>query len=640
MPPVSSRTTSRSVPSRISRLSGLASSSEANGLTGRRLAKSPSPSRIPSRPCSGRGLAGSVVSHCGPPTAPRRMASAARQPARVSSGSGEPVASIAAPPIRYSENVKPSSALSTSTVEATTSGPIPSPGRRAMWALMAAVSLSAPAPAAAQGLDQTCLLPLTKSEPATVNVAYPDDSAAYYSGAYQLVPGTRIRIHGRFPHARYMSFNVYDAAQRPVDGLAGVAIKPDAGSGNPFAFGAERTFDKRDYTVFIDTGPKPAKRAPNTLYTGTGQNGAPNASGTFIYRIYIPDKGLDDTGGVGLPTVTVEPADGSASGGSAPSPCTSVEKPKAQGVNDAVAQQALPDRPSSPSQHPKWRKFVNVASSVGIGVTGSPTVGPVDLDQAGGSGGFLSNLDNAYVSSFIDRSGGKVVITRFLAPTFPDTRPPAARMPDGQLRYWSVCTNDPATQRFVACANDDRSVVAPDGFVTFVVSTPEQRPANATRACFVNWLPWGPDSRGLMIYRNMLPRADFAQSIQRAKVDHEVDTMGEYFPRSLYLADKKAFEARGCSYAAAAPPTIITRPSRSCSSRRTVQVTGPRGARRATVRVGPRLRRVRVRGRRVLVDMRGLPRGRYRVTIRAGRRVLRRTYLTCTPKARRKAFPN
>src|SRR3954452_7458155 len=499
-----------------------------------------------------------------------------------------------------------------------------------------------PARAGAQsGVDETCSLTLTKFDPATVNVAYPDDSAQYYSAAYQLAPGTRIRVHGRFPHARYMSFNAYDAAQRPLDGLSDVVIKPDPGSGDPFVFGAERTFEQRDYTVFIDTGPKPAQRAPNTIYTGTGQNGAPNTSGTFIYRIYIPDKGLDDTGGVGLPTVTVEPADGSASGGGAPSPCTSVEKPKAQGVNDAVAQQALPDRPSSPSQHPKWRKFVNVASSVGIGVTGSPTVGPIDLDQAGGSGGFLSNLDNAYVSSFIDRSGGKVVITRFLARTFPDTRPPAARMPAGELRYWSVCTNDPPTQRFVACANDDRSVVAPDGFVTYVVSTPANRPANATRSCFVNWLPWGPDARGLMIYRNMLPRADFAESIQRAKVDHEVDTMGEYFPRSLYLADKKAFEARGCSYAAAAPPTIIThRPSKSCSSRRTVHVTGPRGVRRATVRVGPRQRRVRVRGRRVLVDMRGLPRGRYSVTIRAGRRVLRRTYLTCTPKARRKAFPN
>src|SRR4051812_49896148 len=179
--------------------------------------------------------------------------------------------------------------------------------RRGLIGIVALAILVVPATARAQGIDQTCALVLTKFDPAVVNVAYPDDSAQYYSGAYQLAPGTRIRIHGRFPHSRYMSFNVYDAAQRPLDGLSDVAIKPDAGSGNPFAFGAERTFDKRDYTVFIDTGPKPAQRAPNTIYTGTGQNGAPNTSGTFIYRIYIPDKGRDDTGGGGLPPGTLQP---------------------------------------------------------------------------------------------------------------------------------------------------------------------------------------------------------------------------------------------------------------------------------------------------------------------------------------------
>ena len=60
MPPVSSRTTSRSVPSTTSRRSGLASSSAATARTGRRLAYRPSALRRPSRPCSGRGALGSV----------------------------------------------------------------------------------------------------------------------------------------------------------------------------------------------------------------------------------------------------------------------------------------------------------------------------------------------------------------------------------------------------------------------------------------------------------------------------------------------------------------------------------------------------------------------------------------------------
>ena len=118
-------------PRSISRRSGLASYSAGSGLTGRRLANSPRPLRSPSRPCSGRGLDGSVVSHFGPPTAASRTASAARQAASVSSVSAVPCASIDAPPNRCSSYSKPApTASSTSTRRAMISGPIPSPGRR------------------------------------------------------------------------------------------------------------------------------------------------------------------------------------------------------------------------------------------------------------------------------------------------------------------------------------------------------------------------------------------------------------------------------------------------------------------------------------------------------------------------------
>lgn len=70
-----------------------------------------------------------------------------------------------------------------------------------------------------------------------------------------------------------------------------------------------------------------------------------------------------------------------------------------------------------------------------------------------------------------------------------------------------------------------------------------------------------------------------------------------------------------------------------CTSKRRVTVTLPRRARSALVRIAGRpARRVRTRGgRRVTVDLRGLPAGRHRVTIRAGRSELRRAYRTCTP---------
>ena len=76
--------------------SGLASASASLGRTGRRFAYNPSPLRRPSSPCSGRGASGSVVSHFGPPTAPRSTASAARHASSTSSVSAVPCSSISA----------------------------------------------------------------------------------------------------------------------------------------------------------------------------------------------------------------------------------------------------------------------------------------------------------------------------------------------------------------------------------------------------------------------------------------------------------------------------------------------------------------------------------------------------------------
>ena len=74
----------------------------------------------------------------GPPTAPKRTASAALAEATVASGRGTPVASIAQPPmscLSYSIS-KPNflaAASNTSTAASTISTPMPSPGSRVIF---------------------------------------------------------------------------------------------------------------------------------------------------------------------------------------------------------------------------------------------------------------------------------------------------------------------------------------------------------------------------------------------------------------------------------------------------------------------------------------------------------------------------
>jgi hypothetical protein len=403
-----------------------------------------------------------------------------------------------------------------------------------------ATAVTAAGTAGGQGVDETCMLALTKSDPATANVAYPDESAIYWVGGYQQVPGTRLRIQGEFPHARYMSFNVYDQAQRPIDAIADEEVVPDHGSRNPFLPRAKRNAKRRSYTLFVDFGPRPestADRARNTLYTGTGQSGAPNVNGALIYRVYIPDRGRDETGGAGIPTVTIEAVDG----GPAPqSACAGVAKPPGAGVNEQFAasdaELPLPGRPAA--DPPAWRKFVNLL------YTASPSEATQEL---GGTGGFFSNVHNAYLATSVSREHGKVLVTRMRAPTFPDTRDGAKRMRRADLRYFSMCENEFASQRFIACRADDQTVVDRRGFATYVMSTPAERPTTATRKCGVTWLPWGPFRTGLLIYRHMLPAAGFEESIQGAEVEREAETMGDYYPVSRYYADADAYDRdAGC----------------------------------------------------------------------------------------------
>src|SRR5690625_1788724 len=99
---------------------------------GRRLANSSNLERICKRPCSGR-MARSILSHLGPPTAPSKIASAARALARALSVRGTPWASMELPPIRSSSKLRSrlnflSVASSILRASVTISGPMPSPG--------------------------------------------------------------------------------------------------------------------------------------------------------------------------------------------------------------------------------------------------------------------------------------------------------------------------------------------------------------------------------------------------------------------------------------------------------------------------------------------------------------------------------
>src|SRR2546421_12222386 len=113
--------------------------------------------------------------------------------------------------------------------------------RRTVVAASLAAALAAPATVHAAGVDQTCELTATRFDPDTVNVLFPDSSAQYWSTHYVSVPGTRIRIDGLFPYARYTSWNAYDPVLSPFAKKSDFELQPHPGSANPLLPWADRT---------------------------------------------------------------------------------------------------------------------------------------------------------------------------------------------------------------------------------------------------------------------------------------------------------------------------------------------------------------------------------------------------------------
>lgn len=397
----------------------------------------------------------------------------------------------------------------------------------------------------------------TRLDPTVLNTLFPDQAANYWNTLLPASPGGTLTIRGIYPHGRYISLTSYDALLRAVDGVNDEHIRPDAGSVNVFSAGADRTVsdNRRHFTVTVVFGQRPATSPDNTLYT-TSADGSHSAANFLVtYRVYRADRGMDITGGEPLPTVTYN----GPGGASFDIPTCQFAEIGPNGINDSIAsggsatsQQVVKFPGTNP---PTWHKFFNLPTGVAQSATDNGYSGTAIGDSLTPyttmlpSGGFLENLDNKYVSTQLSRGYGNIAVIHARLPTFAPTYLGQPRMGSGQLRYWSMCSNDGPTERYYGCLADDQVVTDAHGFYTVVVSTAAGRPANAVPACGVNWLPAGPQSATLMIMRNMLPAPGFAHSIQAARYGHEAQDMGDYYPSTAYMSTAD-FAASGCH-----PPT-------------------------------------------------------------------------------------
>jgi hypothetical protein len=388
---------------------------------------------------------------------------------------------------------------------------------------------------------------------------FPEESATYWLARFNLPEGAELKLTGRYPYGRYMSLNAYSDGA-PTDALSDVLVKADPGSTNPFVAGHPRGRRHRSWAVDVLDEPVPAgARERNTLYAQPSGD----VPIELAYRVYEPDPGRDLTGGTGLPAARVRLADGTVL-----DPAQTCER-----INDAnreITVQTVPaavwkgaraapgcDPATNPAYDPiRWERFFNVDyASLAVISDCTPQGRQARLDMGGDlKGGFYSNRDSAYIYAHLSRLFGPVVVVHGRLPRIPRTWTQPRRMPDAQLRYWSLCTGESrVTARTPDCLADRQVLQRSGRDYTIAVSTSADRPANANRRCGVAWLDWGDrgdgagdPNYGLLIMRNMLVSPDYGRAIQRVtQPGTEASVMGSRFPRAAYTTTEE-FEARGC----------------------------------------------------------------------------------------------
>lgn len=374
----------------------------------------------------------------------------------------------------------------------------------------------------------------------TMNIAYPDTAATYWTMSYALAPDEHLELAGQFPDARYASFITYGPIGGPIDSLTDDEIEPDAGATNPFrpsdgdgttdATGDSYTVQVRsdqqptdetnqigavppdDFEAPATTEPTEGEEPATRMRLGSGGDDA--VEGTVIYRVYLPRDDADPTGGAGLPAVTIVKGD---------------ERTAVPTCEEPGASQAAIDIVNSYD-----RKFDEPPSTP---IFIRPTPNQVNL---------YPNPDNVYVATLLAHEPGRIAVIRGRAPTFPDTRAGDPITGDEQVRFWSMCTNE-ARQRYpvTACASDDEVALDADGWYTFVIATAEDRPEETTATEGATIIDWGStDVAVVLLLRNMVANPSFHEATDAVEPGALTGSMGDYSPTGAYC-DVETFEQGG-----------------------------------------------------------------------------------------------
>lgn len=327
--------------------------------------------------------------------------------------------------------------------------------------------------------DRRCAWPVVY--PKGANYAWPDTNAAYINQAVMIGPNEKVVITGRDPKARYWSITTYNYQDREViDRVNDVTVKR-AKNGS--------------WTVTVS--PQQDPKDPNSLQaapvTLPGEAGSFKNVTIIMYRVYLSERA--GYAGGPLPVVTLHHDN-------------ALQGKKVERLKPCVGDQVKP-----PEDEPVLDEAVGLPSTYFVRAAG---------------GRFYPSYDTSYLAADVPYDPAKILVVTGKAPS----------VKKKEVRYWSLCQNVNVVPLPVVDCASDRDITITHGRYTIAVVTPEQVPV-ADRAKYpgVTFVDWGvlndagAYDPALLLFRNILPNAKFAYSIERVEIGQPATSaMGEYAP--------------------------------------------------------------------------------------------------------------
>lgn len=390
------------------------------------------------------------------------------------------------------------------------------------------------------------------------NMAYPGTEITYWGAKFRTPEGAVLKLHGKYPHARYSSLNAYESSGgTPTGSISDRQIRPDRGSVNPSVPGHNRKAKKRAWTVRV-MGEAPASGAArrNTLYAAPSEGEYQD----ILYRVYVPDKGRNLAGGTGIPAPELVLKDGTVLKGKALCHALNSNHDYVANTVPMALYNGLVNWPGNdPLTNPARPEF-SFIKFFSLNQSMARYKSDAEFDAAWQAnpveqGTFYANDDARYMTGAVSFRYGQLVVIKGSLPTTPKTYRGEKRTRAGQLTEWDMCTIESfATTRTHRCLFDEQiPIKGKQRKYTIVVGQAKHRPRNAKRKCGVAWLPADPDGDGvgrldsaLILTRNVIPSRGFRHSIQNVTTPYNAArVMGRYYPRGAYTS-KAAFQKLGC----------------------------------------------------------------------------------------------